>query len=79
MALKEFHMQVEVNRSDVDQEHFDKCMFKVTVIQQQIQDLKSALENLLTDCTDGTRGFRVYFQFKMYNDPELNPALYRKS
>ena len=78
MALKEFHMQVEVDRSDVDQEHFDKCMFKVTVIQQQIQDLKSALENLLTDCTDGTRGFRVYFQFKMYNDPDLNPALYKR-
>jgi hypothetical protein len=24
----------------------------------------------------GTRSFRVYFQFKMYNDPSLNPQLY---
>jgi hypothetical protein len=79
MALKEFHMQEEVERTDVSGEHITKCSFKLGVIQQQIEDLKSALKNLLKDCENGTRGFRVYFQFKMYNDPELNPALYKKS
>jgi hypothetical protein len=24
----------------------------------------------------GSRSFNVYFQFKMYNDPKLNPKLY---
>ena len=78
MALKEFHMQEEVDRTDASETHKKKCMNKLRVILQQIEDLKSALANLIDDCRNGTRGFRVYFQFKMYNDPELNPALYGK-
>jgi len=26
----------------------------------------------------GTRQFKLYRQLKMYNDPDLNPAIYRK-
>ncbi|MCZ6672820.1 MAG: DUF4254 domain-containing protein [Verrucomicrobia bacterium] len=79
MSLKEFHMQEEVDREDASEEHIEKCTFKLGVIKQQIEDLKSALNNLLEACKDGSLGFRVYFQFKMYNDPELNPALYKKT
>ena len=78
MALKDFHMQEEVDRQDATDEHIERCRFKLGVIQKQIADLKSALKNLLDDCAAGSRGFRVYFQFKMYNDPDLNPALYNK-
>ncbi|MCB1123572.1 MAG: DUF4254 domain-containing protein [Verrucomicrobiae bacterium] len=79
MALKQFHMQEEVDRTDVSEEHIAKCIHKLSVIKQQIIDLRAALKNLLGDCEAGRRGFRVYFQFKMYNDPELNPALYKQS
>jgi hypothetical protein len=79
MALKDFHMQEEVDRTDASPEHIEKCSFKLGVIQQQIVDLGSALKGMLDSCKDGSRGFRVYFQFKMYNDPELNPALYNKN
>ncbi|MDG2168892.1 MAG: DUF4254 domain-containing protein [Opitutales bacterium] len=78
MALKEFHMQEEVDRTDASTDHIEKCGFKLGVIQQQIKDLRSALTELVEACKNGSRGFRVYFQFKMYNDPELNPALYKK-
>ena len=78
MALKEYHMQEEVDRTDASSDHIEKCSFKLGVIQQQIKDLRSALTDLIDACKSGTRGFRVYFQFKMYNDPELNPALYKK-
>ncbi len=78
MALKEFHMQEEVDRTDASPEHIEKCTFKLGIIKQQITDLGNALRQLLNDCENGERGFRVYFQFKMYNDPELNPALYNK-
>ena len=78
MALKEFHMQEEVERTDASSEHIEKCTFKLGVIKKQIEDLRSALSDLLAACKEGSRGFRVYFQFKMYNDPELNPALYKK-
>lgn len=78
MALKDYHMQEEVDRTDVSPEHIEKCALKLGVIKQQITDLGNALSRLLSDCENGIRGFRVYFQFKMYNDPELNPALYQK-
>ena len=78
MALKEFHMQEEADRTDASSDHIEKCGFKLGVIQQQIKDLRSALTELVEACQNGSRGFRVYFQFKMYNDPELNPALYKK-
>lgn len=78
MALKEFHMREEADRTDADGKHRENCAFKLGVIQKQLHDLKTALGNLLTACAAGTRGFGVYFQFKMYNDPALNPALYKK-
>ena len=33
------------------------------------------LDELLADCSRGTAWFKVYRQFKMYNDPALNPHL----
>lgn len=78
MALKEYHMQEEVDREDASSEHIKQCGFKLSVIRKQIEDLRSSLTELLDGCKSGSRGFRVYFQFKMYNDPELNPALYKK-
>jgi hypothetical protein len=36
-----------------------------------------ALDELVRQVRQGTRSFRVYFQFKMYNDAELNPQLRR--
>jgi hypothetical protein len=78
MALKEYHMQEEVDRKDASPKHIENCAHKLNVIRQQIKDLGDALKQLLIDCDSGVRGFRVYFQFKMYNDPELNPALYNQ-
>lgn len=75
LALKEFHMEEEVDRNDASQEHIDKCAFKLKVIRRQISDLSSALQQLLNEVKDGTRSFRVYYQFKMYNDVDLNPQL----
>jgi hypothetical protein len=77
LALKEFHMNEEVERTDASAEHRSKCQGKLTVIQQQISDLSIALTELLAQVDEGTRSFRVYYQFKMYNDAELNPQLRR--
>ena len=79
LSLKEFHMREEAERADASQEHKAKCQTKLDVIIQQIADLSSGLQSLLDGSATGARGFRVYFQFKMYNDPTLNPALYKKS
>ena len=75
LALKEYHMQEEVDRDDATAEHIEKCAFKVKVIKRQIEDLSKALQQLLDEVESGTRSFRVYYQFKMYNDASLNPQL----
>jgi len=77
LALKEFHMREEVERDDASTEHREKCAAKLRVIRQQIGDLAAALGALIDEVQAGTRSFRVYFQFKMYNDQQLNPQLRR--
>ncbi len=76
LALKEYHMREQTERQDVEQEHRDSCMNKLQVIQRQRRDLTLILSDFLREIIEGRRGFRVYYQFKMYNDPKLNPALY---
>ena len=77
LALKQFHMKEEVERTDAHNDHILRCQNKLTVIEQQIGDLSEALDGLLQEVQAGTRSFRVYYQFKMYNDKELNPQLRR--
>lgn len=76
LALKEFHMDEEATRETAEAAHREKCREKLAVIRRQREDLGLALRVLLDDCSHGRRGFRVYRQMKMYNDPALNPQLY---
>ena len=78
LALKEFHMNEQAERNDATPEHREKCAQKLGVIKKQIEDLSGALDALIEEAKAGKRSFRVYFQFKMYNDPSLNPQLYGK-
>lgn len=78
LALKIYHMQVEVERPDADQEHKAKCQAKLDVLLTQRVDLSSAIDQLLQDIEAGRKYMKVYKQMKMYNDPALNPVLYAK-
>jgi hypothetical protein len=78
MALKYFHMVEQTERTDVGEDHREKCRAKASVIQQQREDLTRILGELLEDIRTGKRAYRVYFQFKMYNDPATNPQLYKR-
>ena len=42
---------------------------------QQRADLGACLDELIADTQAGKAYFKVYRQFKMYNDPRFNPAL----
>ncbi len=79
LALKEYHMHEETVRPDASAEHRAKCGEKLARIRRQRDDLTACLGELLADVTAGRRTFSVYFQFKMYNDPALNPQLYRQT
>lgn len=79
LALKEYHMHEETVRPDASAEHRAKCAEKLARIRVQRADLADCLDELLADVAARRRTFSVYFQFKMYNDPALNPQLYRKA
>ena len=77
-ALKIYHMDEEIQRLDVTDEHRKKCSGKLLVLQDQRNDLKKSLEKLLADLSNGKKRLKVYQQMKMYNDENLNPVLYQK-
>ena len=77
-ALKIYHMDEEIQRLDVTDEHRKKCSGKLSVLQDQRNDLKKSLETLLADLSSGKKRLKVYQQMKMYNDEMVNPVLYQK-
>ena len=77
LALKEYHMREEAERPDADNAHRAACAAKLERIVRQRADLTRGLAELIREVAAGTRSFAVYYQFKMYNDPALNPQLYR--
>lgn len=78
LALKIYHMQQEVNRTDTSAEHHAQCRNKLNILLEQQKDLSTAIEQLISDIEAGRKYMKVYKQMKMYNDPELNPVLYAK-
>lgn len=78
LHVKLWHMQEQVDRQDVSAEQHNQCSAKLAVLQAQLQDLTTSIEQLLTDYANGDKVMRVYKQMKMYNDPTLNPVLYGK-
>lgn len=78
LALKMYHMEEQTRRDDVSAEHIRSCHGKLEVLQRQRIDLARAVSELIDDYAAGARAPLLYSQFKMYNDPSLNPALYGK-
>ena len=78
LALKIYHMQQEVERTDTTEEHRLQCQTKLNILLEQRKDLSTAIEQLLADIEAGRKYMKVYKQMKMYNDPALNPVLYAK-
>lgn len=78
LALKIYHMQEEVDRTDTTPEHKATCTDKLNVLLEQQKDLSTAIDQLIDDIEAGRKYMKVYKQMKMYNDPSLNPVLYGK-
>lgn len=79
LALKIYHMQVEVDRANATADHIASCTTKLNILLEQRTDLSLAIEDLLHDMKTGNKFMKVYKQMKMYNDPSLNPILYQQS
>ena len=75
MALKIHAMRLQTQRTDVDESHRAACRVKLDKLLEQRGDLGRCLDELLADAKAGRAYFKIYRQFKMYNDPRFNPAL----
>lgn len=75
LALKVNAMRQQTERRDVDDAHVAASRVKLARLEQQRSDLGACLDALLADASAGRAYFKVYRQFKMYNDPRFNPAL----
>jgi hypothetical protein len=76
LALKVHAMGNEARRADATDAHRAACAGKLARLALQRDDLARCLDTLLARAAEGRAFWRVYRQFKMYNDPELNPQLY---
>ncbi len=77
MSLKVYHMDEDSRRDDIDDEHRQRSLHRLAVLRLQRHDLYGSLEQVLSDYEAGKKRMKLYKQFKMYNDPSLNPELYR--
>jgi hypothetical protein len=77
LALKIYHTREEANRPDAPPGHSSRNSDRLAILEQQRADLSSCLDTLWRETLAGTRQFKLYRQLKMYNDPSLNPSIYR--
>lgn len=76
LSLKIFHTREEVSRETASEAHRIRNRDRLIILEEQRSDLAGCLDDLWASVLAGTRRFKLYRQLKMYNDPELNPAIY---
>jgi hypothetical protein len=76
LALKIYHTREETHRESATEDHRLKNRGRLALLEEQREDLAGCLDALWSEVLNGTRRFKLYRQMKMYNDPELNPAVY---
>lgn len=79
LALKIFHTREETQRTNCSPQHNERNLARLAILEEQRTDLAGCLDTLWQQTLGGTRRFKLYRQMKMYNDPDLNPAIYRNS
>lgn len=77
MSLRIYHMREQLDRDDATAEHIGKVQERIARCELQHADLSQSLMELLDDLQAGHKLLKVYRQMKMYNDPSLNPYLYK--
>jgi len=77
MAIRMYHLSEQAQRKDASLEHRQKAQGRLLVCGMQQRDLQTALQRLVDGIASGHLRHRTYRQFKMYNDPSMNPYLYQ--
>jgi hypothetical protein len=77
LSLKIYHTREEAERPGAPPGHAQRNLDRLAILEEQRADLAACLDALWCETLAGTRRFKLYRQLKMYNDPSLNPAIYR--
>jgi hypothetical protein len=77
LTLKVYYMGREAERQDATGVHRQTCRQRLAILAEQHNDMYGCLCRLCLDLWSGRKMFKIYRQFKMYNDPDLNPEIYR--
>ena len=77
LELRRFHMREQIERADAAPEHRAKAADRLVVLNRQAEHLVVSVGRLLDEIFTGQRPLRVFRQMKMYNDPTMNPFLYK--
>jgi len=76
ISLRLYHLDEQLQRTDASDEHRQSVQQKMGVCHLQQSELAKSLQQLVDAIAAGTKRHLTYRQFKMYNDPTLNPYLY---
>ena len=76
LSLKIYHMDEQSQRKELAPDLKELCEIRANVLREQRQDLALALDKLFLDLRQVCKRHKVYRQYKMYNDPRFNPAIY---
>jgi hypothetical protein len=79
LSLKIYHTREEAERADAPSGHAERNRSRLAILEEQRADLAACLDALWQETMAGTRRFKLYRQLKMYNDPQLNPAIYHRA
>lgn len=79
LSLKIFHTREEMERPEAPEGHAERNGERLAILAEQRNDLAACLVRLWEETMAGSRRFKLYRQLKMYNDPSLNPAVYRSA
>ncbi len=79
LELRRYHMREQVDRPDATPEHREKAADRLVVLDAQRDHLVAAVDRLLAEIFSAKRPLRVFRQMKMYNDPTMNPYLYKST
>jgi hypothetical protein len=71
-------MEIQTKRNDVDDDHIKSSILKLAKLAEQRHDITQCFDRLILSFINGSAYFKIYRQFKMYNDPKTNPYLYMK-
>jgi hypothetical protein len=77
LSLKIHHMREQEQRAEATEAHRERCRAKRQILERQRADLIVALQRVVDELFAGRQQMKLFRQFKMYNDPALNPAIYR--